>query len=147
MIRDCAAGRPGPLTRVGVGTFVDPRERVESEKSNDDYPVRVVEVGGVDFLQYRAPERIDVALLRGTVADYDGNIGFSREALLGDSLNQAIAAHNSWHRKQQRRRRRGEDGGLSPPPLRVRIEVSQKSPFFSLARMSFIEKRSSKTHL
>ena len=135
MIRDCAAGRPGPLSRVGIGTFVDPRERNVSPRGKDaaadkddddgeDYPVRVVELGGgAEFLQYRAPEAIDVALLRGTVADADGNVGFSREALLGDSLNQAIAAHNSWHRKERQRRRSG--GSAAPsPPLRVRERES-----------------------
>lgn len=139
MLRDCAAGRPGPLSKVGVGTFVDPRERrkgraaraAAGENNDDDddsdYPVRVVELGGVDFLQYRAPEAIDVALLRGSVADADGNVGFSREALLGDSLNQAIAAHNSWHRKQ-RRIRRSEGGGLSSPPLKVVVQVEALLP-------------------
>jgi len=140
MLRDCAAGRPGPLSRVGVGTFVDPRAQGGAGAGGGgggggaaDYPVRVVEVGGVDYLHYRAPEAVDVALLRGSVADADGNVGFGREALLGDALNQAIAAHNSWHRKEmrQRQQRGGSlgEGGL-PPPLRVRLRFQKRSSFF-----------------
>ena len=41
------------------------------------------------------PAKIDVALLRGTSADLDGNVSFEREALFCDQLNQAMAAHNS----------------------------------------------------
>lgn len=133
-IRDCAAGRPGPVTRVGLGTFVDPRQRAKatttssddpSSSSSSSYPVRVVVEpnSGEELLHYLAPESIDVALLRGTVADADGNVGFSREALLGDSLNQAIAAHNSWHRKQGKKR--GGSGGSrggAAAPLRVSFE-------------------------
>lgn len=28
MLRDVGAGRSGPITRIGMGTFVDPREMV-----------------------------------------------------------------------------------------------------------------------
>ena len=50
--------------------------------------VQLVSVGGEELLWYRAPQRIDVALIRGTTADLDGNVSFEREALFLDSLNQ-----------------------------------------------------------
>ena len=51
--------------------------------------VHGVTVGGQQLLHYPAPA-IDVAVLRGTTADVAGNIGFEREAVLGDSLSQVL---------------------------------------------------------
>lgn len=48
----------------------------------------MVQVGGRELLWYEAPRRIDVAFLRGTYADEDGNISLEHEALLLDVLNQ-----------------------------------------------------------
>lgn len=96
MIRDVAAGRAGPVTKVGLGTFVDPREkggRLNARTTRD--VVRLVQLGGRDLLWYQVPDKISVALLRGTTADLDGNVSFEREALYLDQLNQAMAAHNS----------------------------------------------------
>ena len=56
--------------------------------SQEDLVHRVT-VGGQRLLHYPAPV-IDVAVLRGTTADVAGNIGFEREAVLGDSLNQVL---------------------------------------------------------
>ncbi|GAB4815940.1 hypothetical protein N2152v2_002986 [Parachlorella kessleri] len=96
IIRDVAARRPGPVTHVGLGTFIDPREKggkVNSVTTQD--LVHLVKLGGREYLWYQAPERIGVALLRGTSADLDGNVSFEREAIYADQLNQAMAAHNS----------------------------------------------------
>lgn len=93
--RDIAAGKPGTLTKVGLGTFVDPR--LEGGKINDishEAVVRLMEIDGEEFLFYPS-RRIDVALLRGTSADPAGNITMEREALTIDSLAQAMAAKNS----------------------------------------------------
>lgn len=57
--------------------------------------VSVVSIGGQELLHYRPPRRVDVALLRGTTADTDGNVSLEREALLVDQLNQALAVKNS----------------------------------------------------
>ncbi|KAL3142433.1 hypothetical protein ABBQ38_002764 [Trebouxia sp. C0009 RCD-2024] len=96
IIRDTAAGRPGPVTPIGLGTFVDPREQGGKLTSPDQADiVHLVQVGQKQLLWYEAPPKMHAALLRGTTADLDGNISFEKEALYLDSLNMAMAAHNS----------------------------------------------------
>jgi len=95
LYRETAAGRPGVITHVGLGTFVDPRMdggRMNAESTEE--MVRVIELDGEEFLFY--PRRpIDVAFLRGTTADEQGNVTMEREAATLDTLSIAQAAKNS----------------------------------------------------
>ena len=95
MYRDIAAGLPGNLTPVGLGTFVDPRlqgGRVNARTTQDI--VEVTTLGGREMLFYKAPKP-NVAFIRASIADPDGNLSLEREALTQDVLAIAMAVKNS----------------------------------------------------
>jgi propionate CoA-transferase len=93
--REVGSGRPGVLTKVGIGTFLDPRYEggALNEKAKKARTVRVdvIKVEGEEYLLYRAPKP-NVALIRGTTADEIGNLTMEDEGIFGTVLNIAQAA-------------------------------------------------------
>ncbi|HIY04839.1 MAG TPA: malonate decarboxylase subunit alpha [Candidatus Anaerotignum merdipullorum] len=92
LFRDIAAHKPGTFTKVGLGTFIDPRNG--GGKVNDitkEDIIELVNIKGQDYLFYPAFP-IHVAMIRGTYADESGNISFEKEVspLEGTSVCQAV---------------------------------------------------------
>ncbi|TBU74518.1 acyl CoA:acetate/3-ketoacid CoA transferase [Pseudomonas daroniae] len=94
LMREIGAARPGLITHIGLGTFADPL--VAGGKCNGratEALVESLELDGKRYLRYK-PLRIDVALLRGSLADPSGNISLCHEAADLDAYALALAAHS-----------------------------------------------------
>jgi acyl CoA:acetate/3-ketoacid CoA transferase len=87
-----AAGRDHYLTKVGLETYLDPRQGGgKLNAATTEEMVSLVDVAGEPHIAYRKLP-ITVALIRGTAADEEGNLSIEDEHTTMNVLYQALAA-------------------------------------------------------
>ena len=96
LYRAIAGAEVGVLTHIGLNTFADPR--VDGCRANEkakELPdiVELVNIDNKECLLYKSFP-INVAIIKATYADEDGNVSLEHEAVIGEQYNMAIAAHN-----------------------------------------------------
>lgn len=95
--REIAGRRPGVITKVGLGTFVDPRlegGKINSLTRQQEDLVTLVTLDHEEWLYFKAP-KVDVAIIRGTSADENGNLTIEKDGVLVETLSVAQAARAS----------------------------------------------------
>jgi acyl CoA:acetate/3-ketoacid CoA transferase len=118
LLREIGAGRPGVITRVGLGTFVDPR--ISGGKLNSvstEELVEVMVIDGQEYLRFK-PIKIDYAFVLASEADAQGNLTVRHEPADLDLYAVCLAAHNSGGRVIAQVKRKASEPF---PPRQVRV--------------------------
>ncbi len=116
LYRSMACGLPGKMSKVGLGTYIDPR--VEGGKMNArtrSLPdiVEVMEYGGEEYLFYKAIP-LDIVIIRGTTADEMGNISCEEEAMKLEVMPAVLAVKRYGGKVLVQVKRVAKTGTLHP---------------------------------
>ena len=93
LYRSMAGGEPGKITKVGLGTYIDPR--IDGGKMNDITKtapdiVDIVSIDGEEYMRYK-PIPLDYCIIRGTYVDEMGNLTTDEEAMQLEVLSAVLA--------------------------------------------------------
>lgn len=121
LYRSMACGLPGKMSKVGLGTFVDPR--YEGGKMNErteplEDLVEVMDFHGEEYLFYREIP-IDVCIIRGTQCDEMGNLTTDEEAMKLEVLAGVLAAKRYGGKVIAQVKRVVQTGTINPKNVTV----------------------------
>lgn len=97
MFHSMALREPGKLSKIGLGTYVDPRiegGKMNARTKDKEDIVAIVNVDGEEYMQYKEVP-IHTLIIRGTYADEVGNISTEQEAMVLEVLP-AVMATKRW---------------------------------------------------
>lgn len=95
LLRAAAAGSVGLLSQVGIGTFIDPRQKGgRLNSTTKEELLSLTTLGGKESIFYPSIFP-DVAFIRGTTADEEGYMSMEEEIATLDTLAIAQATHNN----------------------------------------------------
>lgn len=122
--REVAAGRPGVLTKVGLGSMFDPRyggglvNKLAEERKT--CRVDLIAIDNEEYLLYRCPKP-NVALIRGTTADEAGNISMEHEGALLNvlAIAQSVKAYPEKGLTIAQVKRVARVGSISPRSVHI----------------------------
>ncbi len=121
LYRSMACGLPGKMSKVGLGTFVDPRQ--EGGKMNDrtkklDDIVEILDYHGDEYLFYKQIP-MDLCLIRGTECDEMGNLTTTEEAMKLEVLAAVLAAKRFGGKVIAQVKRVVQTGTIDPKEVTV----------------------------
>lgn len=119
LARTAAAGQPGLLSKVGLGTFIDPRN--EGGKLNEvtkEDLIQLMNIHGEEYLYYPSIP-MDVCLIRATTADTEGYASMEDEITYIDVLQLAQAVHNNGGMVLLQVKRVVKAGSLHPKTVKI----------------------------
>lgn len=121
LYRSMACGLPGKMSKVGLGTFVDPR--LEGGKMNErtkklEDIVEILDYHGDEYLFYKQ-QPIDVCIIRGTECDEMGNMTTDEEAMKLEVLAGVMAAKRYGGKIIAQVKRVVQTGTLNPKNVTV----------------------------
>jgi propionate CoA-transferase len=95
LFREISRGSPGLISTVGKDTYVDPKNGGGklNKKTKKDV-IDNLNIDGKDYLFYKS-QKVEAAIIRGSIADKDGNISMENEPVKTEFLSMAQAARSS----------------------------------------------------
>lgn len=121
LYRSMACGLPGKMSKVGLGTFIDPR--VEGGKMNErtrplEDMSEIMDFHGEEYMFYKAVP-IDTCLIRGTACDEMGNLTTSEEAMKLEVLSAVLATKRFGGQVIAQVKEVAQTGTLNPKDVTV----------------------------